>query len=196
MKIVVGKYEYDRIWITRIKTFYRINAFFGRKSPKALYTRTKLEGVQTEGKEMIMEQNNQQNIQGALSPLLGDLGGQKGHPSEDTGAESPSRAPVGVSEVRGRSSRDSRPDQKRVLKTLESWVQGPSKKTEGLALKARGLRKRALEDNQPRKEGFKDIRTWFERKGSAQEHSNERKDLKLEPGKEPERKEPTGLKPK
>ena len=131
-----------------------------------------------------------------MSPLLGDLDGHKDHPSEDTGARSPSKAPVGVSEVRGRSSRDSRPDQKRVLKTLESWVQGPSRRTEGLTPKAKSLKKRAPEDNQKRKEGFRDIRSWFESKGSAQERDKERKDPKLDPELEPKGKEPPGLKPK
>ena len=143
-----------------------------------------------------MEQNNQQNIQGALGPLSGDLGGQKDHPSEDTGAESPSRAPVGVSVVRGRSSKDNKPDQKRVLKTLESWVQGPSSKTEGLAAKARSLKRRVSEDSQHRKEGFKDIRTWFESKGTAQEQDKERKGPEAGTRVESKGKEPTGLKPK
>ena len=53
-----------------------------------------------------MEQNKITTVQGALSPLLGDLGGSKDHPSEDTGAKRSSVALVGASEVRGRSSRD------------------------------------------------------------------------------------------
>ena len=127
---------------------------------------------------------------------MGDLDGHKDHPSDDTGARSPSRAPVGASEARGRSSRDKKPEQKKVAKTLESWVQGPSKKTEGLAPKAKSLKKRAPEDNQIRKEGFRDIRSWFESKGSAQEKEKERKDPKLDPEQKPKGKEPPGVKPK
>ena len=104
----------------------KLTTFFGKKSPKAQNTRARLEGTQQEGK-MEMEQNKLQSLQGALSPLLGDLDGHKDHPSDDTGARSPSKAPVGASEVRGRSSKDKKPDQKKVFKTLESWVQGPSK---------------------------------------------------------------------
>ena len=126
----------------------------------------------------------------------GDLDGNKDHPTDDTGARSPSKAPVGVSEVRGRSSRDTRPDQKRVMKTLESWVQGPSSRTEGLAPKARSLKRRVSEDSQYRKEAFKDIRTWFERKGTAQEQGKESKGLEAGTREEPKVKEPTGLKPK
>ena len=174
----------------------KVTAFFGRKSPKASNIRTKLEGSQIQGKERTMEQNSQQNIQGALSPLLGDLGGQKGHPSEDTGAGSPSRAPVGVSVARGRSSRDTRPDQKKVMKTLESWVQGPSSKTKGLATKAISLKRRVSEDSQYRKEGFKDIRTWFESKGTAQEQGKERGGPEAGTRERSKEKEPTGLKPK
>ena len=139
-----------------------------------------------------MEQNKLSSIQGALSPLLGDLGGLKDHPSEDTGAKKPSKAPVGASEVRGRSSRDKKPDLKKVNKTLESWVQGPNKGTEGPATRPKSLKKRATEDNQSRK-GFKDIRRWFEGQGLAQEGRKGRKDLKPEPEEEPTtEKEPTG----
>ena len=126
---------------------------------------------------------------------MGDLDTLKDHPSEDTGAKQPSRAPVGASEARGRSSKDKKPDQKKVIKTLESWVQGPSNGTERLAAKTKSLNKRALEDTQPRKGVFKDIRTWFERQGHAQEEVKEHKDLKPEPAEEPREKEPTGEKP-
>ena len=123
---------------------------------------------------------------------MGDLGGLKDHPSEDTGAKKPSKAPVGASEVRGRSSRDKKPDLKKVNKTLESWVQGPNKGTEGPATRPKSLKKRATEDNQSRK-GFKDIRRWFEGQGLAQEGRKGRKDLKPEPEVEPtSEKEPTG----
>ena len=104
----------------------------------------------------------------------------------------PSKAPVGASEVRGRSSSNKKPDQKKVNKTLESWVQGPNKGTEGPATRPKSLKKRATEDNQPRK-GFKDIRRWFEGQGLAQEGKKERQDLKPEPEVEPtSEKEPTG----
>ena len=142
-----------------------------------------------------MEQNKLKSIQGSLSPLLRDLGGLKDHPSEDTGAKKPSRAPVGASEARGRSSKDKKPDQKKVTKTLESWVQGPSNGTERLTMKTKSLNKRALEDTQPRKGGLKDIRSWFERQGLAQEEGKGRKDLKPEPVEEPSVREPTGEKP-
>ena len=58
-----------------------------------------------------------------------------------------------------RSFKDKKPEQKKVAKTLESWVQGPSKQTERPATKTNSLKKRALEDTQHRKEGFKDIRS-------------------------------------
>ena len=118
---------------------------------------------------MEVEHNKLKCLQGTLSPLLGDLDGLKDHPSEDTAAETPSRAPVGATEARGRCSRDRKPDKKRASKALESWVQGPSNGTERLTMKTKSLNKRALEDTQPRKGGFKDIRSWFERQGLAQE---------------------------
>ena len=120
----------------------------------------------------------------------------KDHPSEDTGAETPSRAPVGATEARGRCSRDRKPDKKRASKALESWVQGPSTKTERPAMKATSLKKRVREDTQPRKEAFKDIRYWFETKGLAQEKEKPRKDLKKDSEEEPTRKEPSGGKAK
>ena len=98
--------------------------------------------------------------------------------------------------ARGRSSRDTRSDQKKVMKTLESWVQGPSSKTKGLATKAMGLKRRVSEDNQCRKEGFKDIRTWFESKGTAQEQGKERGGPEAGTRERSKEKEPTGLKPK
>ena len=120
------------------------------------------------------------------------MGGLKDHPSEDTGAKKPSKAPVEASEARGRSSGDKKPDLKKVNKTLESWVQGPNKGTEGPATRTKSLKKRVSEDNQPRK-GFKDIRSWFEGQGLAQEEGKGRKDLKPEPEVEPNsEKEPTG----
>ena len=79
---------------------------------------------------------------------------------------------------------------------MESWVQGPSKKTERPAPKTKSLKKRALEDTQHTKEGFKDIRSWFERKGLAQEEAKECKDLKQDPENEPKGKEPSSVKPK
>ena len=95
-----------------------------------------------------------------------------------------------------RSFKDKKPEQKKVAKTLESWVQGPSKKTERPAPKTKSLKKRVSEDTQQSKEGFKDIRSWFERKGLAQEEVKEHKDQKQDPGKEPKDKEPSGGKAK
>ena len=107
-----------------------MTTYFGKKSPKAQDTGARLEGTLEGLQEDKREQNKLPSLQGALSPLLGDLGGLKDHPSEDTGAKKPSEAPVGASEARGRSSKDKKPEQKRVAKTLDSWVQGPSKKAE------------------------------------------------------------------
>ena len=105
----------------------KLTTYFGKKSPKAQDTGARLEGTLEGLQEDKREQNKLPSLQGALSPLLGDLGGLKDHPSEDTGAKKLSRAPVGASEVRGRSSSNKKPDQKKVNKTLESWVQGPNK---------------------------------------------------------------------
>ena len=131
----------------------KVTAFFGRKSPKALNTRTRLKGALKEGKEERMEQNKQESIQGALSPLSGDLDGHKDHPSDDTGAKSPSRAPVGASEVRGRSSRDTEAVKKKAKKVLESWAQGPNKGAKRSVTEPRSQRKRDVEESQTRR-GF------------------------------------------
>ena len=73
-------------------------------------------------------------IQGAQSPLLGDEGGSQSHPSDDTGAQKPSLAPVGVPEESGRGSRKQEVD-KRTKLVLEKWAQVHSKKAEGITRK-------------------------------------------------------------
>merc|ERR1712098_265885 len=104
-------------------------------------------GPKDNSKEEVIEQNQTTNAQGALSPLLGDLGGLKDHPSEDTGAKKTSQAPVEVSEARGRSSKDKQPDKKNIKKALEHWAQGPNKGTKGLTMEPRGQGRRAAEDS-------------------------------------------------
>ena len=126
-----------------------------------------------------MEPKHKSTIQGALGPLLGDLGGSKDYTSDDTGAKEPSTAPVGVSEVRGRNSRDIEAAKKKTKKVLESWAQGPNKGAKRSATGPRGLGKRDVEDSQRR--GFHDIGLWFERKGTAQEEVTGRKDQKKDP---------------
>ena len=126
-----------------------------------------------------MELNQTTDTQGALSSLLGDLDGLKDHPSEDTGARKPSKAPVGASEERGRSSRDKQQKMKKVLKTLEPRDQGPNKVAERLGTETRSRKKRKPEDSQSGK-GFMDLKQWFERQGSAQEKGQERLDLKTD----------------
>ena len=108
-----------------------------------------------------------------MGPLLGDLGGLKDHPIEDTGARRTSEAPVGTSEERGRSPRNKKPDMKKAIKALEKRGQGPSKETKGPQKETKNRRQRKIEDNQPGK-GVQDLRRWFERK---------------EPGKEPDSKD-------
>ena len=73
-------------------------------------------------------------IQGAQSPLLGDEGGSQSHPSDDTGAQQPSLAPVGVPEESGRGSRKQE-EEKRTKLVLEKWAQVQSKKVEGITKK-------------------------------------------------------------
>ena len=110
-------------------------------------------------------------IQGAQSPLLGDKGGSQSHSSDDTGAEMPSIAPVGVPEESGRGSRKEA-EKKRTKLVLEKWAEASNIKTERSAKKLK-QRKRQTEDS-PKTCRFKDIRTMFEKMGSA--HSKESKD--------------------
>ena len=51
---------------------------------------------------------------------MGDKGSSQSHPSDDTGAQEPSSAPVGVLEVCGRGSRK-KEEQKRTKLVLERW---------------------------------------------------------------------------
>ena len=120
-----------------------------------------------------MENKQPTGTQGAVGPLLGDLGGLKDHPIADTGAEKTSGAPVGTSEERGRSPRNKKPDMKKATKALEKRDQGPSKATGGPHKETKVRKQRKSEDNQPGKR-VQDLRKWFERR---------------EPGKEPDRKD-------
>ena len=115
-------------------------------------------------------------IQGAQSPLLGDEGGSQSHPSDDTGAQQPSEALVGVPEERGRGSRKQEVE-KRTKLVLEKWAQFHSNKAEGGTKKPRPKKRFKPEDN-PAGKGFKDLRKMFEEMGSAQ--------AKESKGKEPE----------
>ena len=83
----------------------------------------------------------------------------------------PSIAPAGVPEESGRVSRK-KVDKKRTKLVLEKWAKAPNLKTGGSAKKQK-LRKRQTEDS-PKACRFKDIRTMFEKMGSA--HSKESKD--------------------
>ena len=151
----------------------KLTLYFGKKSPKAQNIREK----QQEGPHVENKQST--SIQGALGPLLGDLGGLKDHPiaDTDTGAEKTSGAPVGTSEERGRSPRNKKPDKKKAIKALEKRDQGPSKETKGPQKETKNRRQRKLEDNQPGK-GVQDLRRWFERKEPGTEP--DRKDMKQE----------------
>ena len=115
------------------------------------------------------------STQGALGPLLGDLGGLKDHPIEDTGARRTSEAPVGTSEERGRSPRNKKLELKRVIKALEKRGQGPNKEIKGPLKETRNRKQKKPEDNQPGK-GVQDLRRWFEKKDPEKEP--DRKDLK------------------
>ena len=124
-----------------------------------------------------MEKKQPPGTQGAVGPLLGDLGGLKDHPIADTGAEKTSEAPVGTSEERGRSPRNKKPDMKKAIKALEKRGQGPSKETGGPQKETKIRRQRKLEDNQTGK-GVQDLRKWFERREPRKEP--DRKDMKQE----------------
>ena len=124
-----------------------------------------------------MENKQPTGTQGAVGPLLGDLGGLKDHPIADTGAEKTSEAPVGTSEERGRSPRNKKPDMKKAIKALEKRGQGPSKETGGPQKETKIRRQRKLEDNQTGK-GVQDLRKWFERREPRKEP--DRKDMKQE----------------
>ena len=106
-------------------------------------------------------------IQGAQSPLLGDEGGSQSHPSDDTGAQQSSLAPVGVPEVCGRGSRKQE-DEKRTKLVLEKWAQVHSKKEEGATRKPRPKKRNKTEDN-PAGKGYKDMRRMFEEMRTAQD---------------------------
>ena len=111
---------------------------------------------------------------------MGDKGGSQSHPSDDTGAQGPSSAPVGVLEECGRGS-SKVAAQKRTKLVLEKWAQVHSKKAEGSARKPRQKRKVKSEDN-PQGSRFRNLKEMFEEMGAAQ--SKESKDRKQEP--EPE----------
>ena len=115
---------------------------------------------------------------------MGDKGGSQSHSSDDTGAEMPSIAPVGVPEESGRGSRKEE-EKKRTKLVLEKWAIVSSRKSEGSTKKPKP-KKRYTEDS-PKVGRFKDIRSMFEKMGSA--HSKESKDKDLgEPDTEEETK--------
>ena len=122
-------------------------------------------------------------IQGAQSPLLGDKGGSQSHSSDDTGAQQPSLALVGVPEESGRGSRKQE-DQKRTKLYLEKWAQVQGKKAKGSTRKLRPRKRQGTEDN-PKAGRFKDIRTMFEEMSSAQAKGSRGKEKK-EPDNEEE----------
>ena len=85
----------------------RISKFFNQKSPKAKLARSKGgtgSGEPGGEKEKESEVNNE-NIQGAYGPLLGDEGGSEDHPPDDTGAQQTPEALIGVPKESGRRSR-------------------------------------------------------------------------------------------
>ena len=129
---------------------------------------------------------NTKSIQGAQSPLLGDKGGSQSHLSDDTGAQKPSEAPVGVPEECGRGSR-MREEKKRTKLVLEKWTQVHSKRTGGSTRKPKPKKSNNAEDN-PRGSGFRDLKKMFEEMGSAQGKESKGK------GKEPEPANRSGTK--
>ena len=98
---------------------------------------------------------------------MGDEGGSQSHPSDDTGAQGPSSAPVGVLEVCGRGS-TKKEEQKRTKLVLEKWAQVHSKKAEGSTRRPR-LKKRVNTEDNPEGRSFRDLKKMFEAMGSAQD---------------------------
>ena len=115
--------------------------------------------------------------------FLGDKGGSQSHSSDDTRAQQPSLAPVGVPAESGRGSRKQE-DQKRTKLVLEKWAQVQGKKAEGSTRKPRPRKRQGTEDN-PKAGRFKDIRKIIEEMGSAQEKGSRGKEKK-EPDNEEE----------
>ena len=159
----------------------KISRFLSKKSPKANAIRAKV-GNRTEEQEGREQESTTTNksIQGAQSPLLGDKGGSQSHPSDDTGAQQPPSAPVGVLEERGRDS-SKVAAKKRTKLVLEKWAQVHSKKAEESTRKPRQKRKAKPEDN-PQGSRLRNLKEMFEQMGNAQ--SKESKDRKQKP--EPE----------
>ena len=154
----------------------KISKFFTKKSPKEATAKSRGE-MSSKDKGRRGEEHKPSTIivQGARSPLLGDKGGSQSHSSDDTGAEKPSIAPVGVPEESGRGSRKEA-DKKRTKLVLEKWAKAPNIKTGGSAKKPK-LRKRQTEDS-PKACRFKDIRTMFEKMDSAQCKESKDKDIR------------------
>ena len=119
------------------------------------------------------------SIQGAQSPLLGDKGGSQSHLSDDTGAQKPSEAPVGVPEECGRGSR-MQEEKKRTKLVLEKWTQVHGKRTGGSTKKQKPKKSSSAEDN-PTGSGFRDIRKMFEEMGVAQDKESKGKEKEPEP---------------
>ena len=111
---------------------------------------------------------------------MGDKGGSQSHPSDDTGAQQPPSAPVGVLEESGRDS-SKVAAKKRTKSVLEKWAQVHSKKAEESTRKPRQKRKAKPEDN-PQGSRLRNLKEMFEQMGNAQ--SKESKDRKQKP--EPE----------
>ena len=100
----------------------KVTAYYSRKSPKA----TSIRGTHVE----------QRQFQGAIGPLLGDMGESPvhgDHPSDEASAkQATSKAEAGCPEVRGRAARD-KGGGNRVKKTLGILVQGPEERIKGFA---------------------------------------------------------------
>ena len=88
-----------------------MTTYFSRKSPKATEARARtienIRGPQETTREESKVEKKQ--LQGAIGPLMGDMGGSsvlEDHPSDEASASTPSKAEAGCLEARGRAARN------------------------------------------------------------------------------------------
>ena len=128
----------------------KVSAFYKRKSPKAASSREKVEKIQ---------------FQGAVGPLLGDMGESPvhgDHPTDEALAKTLPSAQAGWLVERGRATRIME-GEKRNEKFLEIEAQGPKGGKRGFTKKGLKGNRREERDSQPEK--VQDIRRWFEARG-------------------------------
>ena len=99
--------------------------------------------------------------QGAIGPLMGDLGESQHHPSEEPEDKTTPKASEGESEECGRISKHTGSNKERAEEAQEKQVQGPTNGRKVLTPKTRTRKRKDLKETPGMK--FKDLRQMFEK---------------------------------